>query len=133
MAGTEATPTQRTKESEHCVLVVDDEALIRWALGQRLEEQGYRVLQAADARSALELAEEADLVLVERELPDGDGRDVSLKLRGARPQRPLILTTAYCGPDLEQFARGGGVDAVVEKPFALEDMLQLIRRLLVAA
>jgi hypothetical protein len=43
----------------------------------------------------------------------------------------LVKMTAYCGPDLKQFVRGGGVDAVVEKPFGLEDMLQLNRRPLV--
>ena len=53
-------------ESKHCILVVDSEALVRWSLHQRLSERGYRVLQASTARAALQLAGQADLVLMER-------------------------------------------------------------------
>jgi two-component system nitrogen regulation response regulator GlnG len=113
-----------------CVLVVDDEELIRWALCQRLEERGYRVLQAASARGARRQAEKADLVVIERQLPDGDGRDLAAELRRERPQRPLVLMTADSDPELERSARRRGLDAVAEKPFGLDDMVQLIRRCL---
>jgi DNA-binding response OmpR family regulator len=115
------------------VLVVDDEELVRWALGQRLVERGYRVLQASSARSAVALSMDADLVLLEETLPDSDGRQLALQLRSERPERPIIVMTAYTSPELEKLVRSGTVDAVVEKPFALEDMLQLIRAFLHAA
>jgi DNA-binding response OmpR family regulator len=95
-------------------------------LGQRLLERGYRVLQASSARSALALAADADVVLLEQKLPDGDGRELALQLRSERPERPLIVMTAYSSPEMQALARTGTVDAVVEKPFALEDMLQLV-------
>jgi DNA-binding response OmpR family regulator len=111
----------------HSVLVVDDEELVRWALGQRLLEHGYRVLQASTAGSALALAEDADVVLLEQALPDSDGRELALQLRSARPGRPLVVMSAYPGPELEALVHGGTVDAVVVKPFGLDDMLQLVR------
>jgi DNA-binding response OmpR family regulator len=115
------------------VLIVDDEELVRWSLGQRLGEHGYRVLQASTARGALPLAGDADVVLLEQQLPDGDGRELAVELRGLRPRRPLILMTAYCGPETRRLARRGVVDAVVEKPFLLDDILRLIRSSLDAA
>jgi DNA-binding NtrC family response regulator len=119
-------------EATQNVLVVDDEELVRWALGQRLVERGYRVLQASSARGALALATDADVVLLEQRLPDSDGRELALQLRSERPGRPLIVMTADPSPEMERLARTGTVDAVVEKPFALEDMLQLVQDCLAA-
>jgi DNA-binding response OmpR family regulator len=115
-------------ESSRCILVVDSEALVRWSLRQRLAERGYRVLQASNARAALELADQADLVLLEPHLPEGDGRDLARSLRRSRPQRGLVLMTAWSGPDLERLAREGVVDAVIEKPFSLDEVQALARR-----
>jgi DNA-binding response OmpR family regulator len=115
-------------ESKRCILVVDSEALVRWSLGQRLGERGYRVLQAATAGTALQLADQADLVLMEPQLPDGDGRDLARRLRRSRPQRGLVLMTAWSGPDLERLVRDGVVDAVIEKPFGLDEVQSLARR-----
>jgi CheY-like chemotaxis protein len=116
--------------AERVILVVDDEALVRWALRQRLEEGGYRVLQAPTAVGALARAEQADLVLMELELPDGDGRDLARRLRRARPHQSLVLMTAWSGPELERLAADGVVDAVVEKPFGLDELQQVVRECL---
>jgi DNA-binding response OmpR family regulator len=106
---------------------VDDEELVRWAVGQRLLGHGYRVLQASSAGGALALAEDADIVLLEQTLPDGDGRELAVQLRSARPGRPLVVMTAYPSPEMEELIRSGTVDAVMVKPFGLDHMLQLVR------
>jgi CheY-like chemotaxis protein len=116
--------------AERVILVVDDEALVRWALRQRLEEGGYRVLQARTADGALGKAEQADLVLMELELPDGDGRDLARRFRRARPRQSLVLMTAWSGPDLERLAADGVVDAVIEKPFGLDELQQVVEECL---
>jgi CheY-like chemotaxis protein len=117
-------------ESKRSILVVDSEELVRWSLRQRLGERGYRVLQAPTARAALQLADQADLVLMELQLPDGDGRDLARRLRRSRPQRGLVLMTADSGPDVERLAREGVVDAVIEKPFGLDEVQALAGRYL---
>ena len=72
------------------VLVVDDEGLIRWALGKALVSLGCDVQEAGDARTAIVAASEADTpfdaVLLDLKLPDSDGLGLRLSVR-ARVER----------------------------------------------
>lgn len=108
------------------VLVVDDEALIRWSLRQWLEAEGYEVVDAPDARTAIERAPGTDLAVVDRRLPDGDGLAVSAVLHRRWPYRPVILMTALRSPELETAARDLGVDAIILKPFGVDQLLGII-------
>lgn len=55
------------------VLVVDDEALIRWSIGERLPAEGYDVLEASDGRTAVDLfGRSVHIVLLDSKLPDVD-------------------------------------------------------------
>jgi DNA-binding NtrC family response regulator len=95
------------------VLVVDDEALIRWSLTQTLEERGFEVCQAPSASEAVECvsAEDPfDVVLLDFRLP------------GAA----IILMTAYSTPDVAQGALELGAVRVISKPFELHDMASLV-------
>src|SRR6185436_19266670 len=68
------------------ILVVDDEQLIRWSLKDRLTDEGYRVIEAETAESALARSEEGvDLVLLDYKLPDGDGLTVLKKIKDRDP------------------------------------------------
>ena len=62
------------KKSAPTVLVVDDEALIRWSLAEMLGERGYEVTEAGDGRMAVAAIENAaepfDVVLLDYRLPD---------------------------------------------------------------
>ena len=68
------------------ILVVDDESLLRVSLRARLDEEGYGLLEAGTAAEALEqLASEPDLVLLDFQLPDGDGLDVLRQIKQRSP------------------------------------------------
>ena len=112
------------------VLVVDDEALIRWSLAQMLSDRGYQVVEGGDgsaARSAVRDAARAfDVMLLDLRLPDSDGLSLLASLRKASPATRIILMTAYGAPDVVRGALDLGAYRVVSKPFALEDVAKLV-------
>lgn len=73
------------------VLVVEDERHIARLLQVNLERQGYAVVCAYDGRSAIRLLGEGefDLALIDRGLPDMDGRDVLAWIRGNEATKDL--------------------------------------------
>jgi DNA-binding NtrC family response regulator len=79
------------------VLVVDDEATMRDVLEMRLQEWGFEVFLAADAAAAETLVEreDPDLVLSDVVMPGTSGLELLRKLKGGRPDRPVILLTAH--------------------------------------
>lgn len=117
------------------ILIVDDEALIRWSLSQRLAAAGYEICQAADGASTLAQFHEDsppfDLVLLDLKLPDTDGVALLKHIKRVCPTCRVILMTAFGAPDAMQEAHDHGVDGVVPKPFDLERMVGVIERALV--
>jgi DNA-binding NtrC family response regulator len=105
------------------VLVVEDEPLIRWSVTQTLEGSGHTVLEAADARSAVDLLNEpghpVDVVLLDYRLPDSNDLALLASVRRLAPDSAVILMTAYGTPDVVEGAFGLGVRNVLSKPFDL--------------
>jgi DNA-binding NtrC family response regulator len=113
------------------VLVVDDEDLIRWSLRAQLEEDGYRVAEAADGRSALEQVSEAvDLVLLDFKLPDIDGLELLHRIKEAQADTVVILMTAHSTVQSAVEAIKGGAFHYVIKPFEVDEMMTLVERAL---
>ncbi len=83
------------------ILVADDEALARHSVAEVLQEEGYRVYEAADGTAALKLLDEVevDLILSDLKMPGADGLAVLKKVREAYPQTMVMLITAYASVD----------------------------------
>jgi DNA-binding NtrC family response regulator len=116
------------------VLVVDDEALIRWSINERLSSAGYEVQEAEDGASTLgyfrDGAPRIDVVVLDLKLPDADGVDLLRKIKRLCPGCRVILMTAFGTPDKLLDARKAGAYDVVPKPFNLDQMLQTVERAL---
>jgi DNA-binding NtrC family response regulator len=108
------------------VLVTDDDPLLRWALSARLEELGLEVIEAGTVRRTLEREGEADLVLLDVRLPDGNGLDAARAILARRPQRPLLLMTAFATPELAAEAARAGVRHCIEKPFDMDVVARIV-------
>jgi DNA-binding NtrC family response regulator len=112
------------------ILIVDDEKMIRWSLGQALEGAGHQVATAADAAAGLEAIgrDLPDVLLLDYRLPDATGIDVLQKLKGLAPLLPVVMITAHA-------SIGGAVEAIKEgaydyisKPFDVDAMIQTVQR-----
>lgn len=113
------------------VLVVDDEALVRWSLNERLTADGLRVLEAGTGREALERsAEGVDLVLLDYRLPDSDGLAVLGHLKEHDRDLPVILLTAHSSVELAVEAMKAGAYHYANKPFNLDEVSMLVEKAL---
>ena len=107
------------------VLVVEDEEAIAEPLAEGLRREGFTVTVAGTAAEALAAAE-ADVVLLDLRLPDGDGLDVCRELR-ARSDVPIIVVTAR-GEEVDRVVGLElGADDYVVKPFGIRELIARIR------
>jgi len=113
------------------ILVVDDEDLIRWSLGERLKEDGYEVLEAGTGREAVERFKEGvDLVLLDYRLPDTDGLAVLRELKALDPDILVMLLTSFVSVETAVEAMKLGAFHFANKPFNLDEVSANVARAL---
>jgi len=113
------------------LLIVDDEELVRWSLRERFTRDGYTVLEAGTAASALEQATPAvDLVLLDYRLPDGDGLTVLRHIKETSPDTLVILMTAFSTVENAVAAMKHGAYHYLNKPFNLDDVSAMVEKAL---
>ncbi len=112
------------------ILVVDDEQSIRFLYREELEEDGYRVITAADGEEALRKVrkEKPDLITLDIRMPGMDGIEVLHRIREMDKEIPVIMSTAY-GEYRNDFNVWAS-DAYVIKTANLGELKKTIKRLL---
>ena len=110
-----------------CILLVEDDELLRGAMKMVLEWEGYRVACAGDGREALDYlraGERPALILLDLMLPGLDGWQFRREQRGdpALAAVPVVVVSALDAFDCPE------ADAHVRKPFAAEELLEAVRR-----
>lgn len=110
-----------------CVLVIDDEPLVRDVVSRMLADLGYAPLVAADGLAGLRAVEEhlVDAALVDLTMPGMSGADVVAELRRRRPELPIILCTGF-----DRAGARVAADGYLPKPFRLDALESLLARLL---
>jgi two-component system response regulator AtoC len=112
------------------VLVVDDEAAVREALQDVLEESGYKVVLAASGKEALEKmgTVRPDAVLLDIRMPELDGIKVLEIMRERYQAVPIILMTAYGDTQTTITAMRLGAFEYVLKPLDLDELLATLEK-----
>ena len=119
-----------TMAQSKTLLIVDDDTDLREALAEQLQlDDQFETAQAATGEAGVAMAQERrpDLVLLDVDLPDIDGREVCRRMRAAGIAAPIIMLTAASG---DQDTIGGleaGANDYVTKPFKFAVLLARIR------
>jgi two-component system cell cycle sensor histidine kinase/response regulator CckA len=101
------------------ILVVEDQLSVRNVIVEMLSRNGYRVLEAADATSALELAGSAqfDLLLTDVVMPGRSGRELAYALRDREPGHQVLYMSGYSGGVFGSQRALDPREALIHKPF----------------
>ncbi len=112
------------------ILLVDDEKNARKNIGAYLESEGYEVLLAADLKTARKhlSAQEADIVLLDVQLPDGYGPDLLAETAQLPFRPPIIMITAHGKIEMAVEAMKNGAHDFIQKPIKFERLEQSIKR-----
>jgi two-component system, OmpR family, KDP operon response regulator KdpE len=110
------------------VLIIDDEPPIRKLLRMGLGTQGYRVIEAADGKSALEhVREKPDLIILDLGLPDMQGLELLRTIRAGNDSVPIVVLSSRADEGAKVQALDFGADDYVTKPFGMDELLARIR------
>ena len=116
--------------SPPCVLVVDDEELIRRTACMMLERRGFASASAANGEEAIDLVRNQpdgiDVVLLDHSMPGLSGVETLRALRGLAPDLPALIITGF-PDDAGVYA---DADGVLQKPFSLDGLVTAVQALL---
>lgn len=111
------------------VLVVDDDKESRELLSEVLTASGYAVglVENGEAAQALlDHDEDYRIVIADVRMPDRGGLELLRTLRGQRSKREVILMSSFISGPERELALDLGADALLEKPFRLSELLELV-------
>lgn len=112
--------------------LVDDSGILRAALKNVLEADGYQV--AIEAENSKELFEQlqknpVEVVLLDVFFPNENGLDILVELKKRYPAIHVLLVTGMHQNSILEEAQKRGADGVLYKPFDTDDLLAAIKRL----
>ena len=115
------------------ILVVDDDPESRDLLREVLEANGYPQVEAvADglaAREALARDDDCPIIIADLHMPNESGLELLRNLRKQNAKHQIILVSSYFSAAERKSARDLGAFALLDKPFRLSDLLQVVSQL----
>jgi PAS domain S-box-containing protein len=125
---------QQVEPGTETILLVEDEANLRYLARQYLEKQGYRVIEAADGAVAMQIAVAHEgiihLLLTDVIMPGMNGRELAQRISELRPNVKVLYMSGYTENVIGQ---DGTLDAgvrLLQKPFNLRDLKSKVREVL---
>lgn len=115
------------------LLIVEDEAVIRFVLRCELEQRGFSVTEVEDGRNAIEqFTQDPDRwigAFIDFLLPDARGDELIERFLELRPDLSVVLMTGDIDPEMERLAQERQL-TILRKPFPLERVRPLLAEML---
>jgi len=114
------------------ILIVDDEADIRFSLRGILEDEGYAVLEANSGEQAVKLLPQADLVFLDIWMPEAqiDGLKMLEIIQSKFSDLPVVMISGHANIETAVQAIKKGAYDFIEKPLSLEKILVIVKKAL---
>jgi DNA-binding response OmpR family regulator len=129
-------PARLMSDNIKKILLIDDDAEIIESMKIALEANGYTVLLARDGNAGLEMVEKVqpDLLITDMMMPKRSGFLVLENLRTSDDSQKsvmkIIMVTANEGNRHKAYAEQLGVDDYIRKPFAMDRLLESVKKLI---
>ncbi|OUQ21408.1 DNA-binding response regulator [Lachnoclostridium sp. An14] len=112
------------------ILFADDDPEIRSVVRVLLESEGYEVIEAADGREAIRLADDSmDLIILDVMMPGKDGLSACVEIR-RRLTVPILFLTARTQDSDKTVGFGAGADDYLAKPFSYAELAARVKALI---
>lgn len=123
--------TSKAGKRQITILIVEDDQDLREALAAALCDEGYQVLSAQDADAAIASvkAHKVNIVFVDICLPDMNGVEVYKAIKKIQPAATTVMMTGFFAQDLVNAAISAGAYDVLYKPFTMNDILKMIKKI----
>jgi PAS domain S-box-containing protein len=130
----ESAPTSLVAGRGEVILLVEDDLLVRRSVQYYLTRLGYEVLVAADPPGALSVLEEhggpVQLLVTDMVMPHMSGAELAVEIRARYPDVRVLVMSAHSAASLQRQGRLESDQAFLEKPFDLEELAPVVRRVL---
>jgi two-component system cell cycle sensor histidine kinase/response regulator CckA len=127
-------PPTGSEPGVEVILLVEDEAMVRRLVRTMLEDHGYTVLEAGTPSAALAIARDhrgpIHLLLTDVVMPELGGRRLAEALRGERADISVLYMSGYTDDAVLRHGVVEEVEAFLQKPFSVVELLQKVRNVL---
>jgi two-component system, LuxR family, response regulator FixJ len=121
------TAKSRPRPEPPLVVVVDDDASFRRAVGRLIGLWGYRTFSFGSAEEYLGTGVETDCIVLDVHLEGMSGLELQAVLAAQKKSIPIIFVTAMDDPVARQSALDAGAAAFLEKPFDDYSLLEVLK------
>lgn len=114
------------------ILVVDDQKGVRQLLATFFGENGFQVTTATNGLEAVNsvMKEALDIVVMDVKMPIMDGAEALTQIKHNKPHLPVIMMTAYADVLMQKELSALGAETCLLKPLDLEQLLEMVTRVL---
>ncbi len=124
------------QQGSGCILIIDDEGILRDMAATLLQELGYQTFSAKDGKDGLDVyqkhKQKIDAVLLDMIMPEMDGRETFFALRAIHSTLPIVIATGYMDDSVLAQLNENGLNGSLAKPYRAQDLKDIFSKILPA-